>query len=378
MRPFNETITWIRFRTNLKQAPPAFWLLLGENTALIHALRGAPMPPGEARSLEQELLAYGLLSRLALDGSPLRAEQVLQYVGEPFPPSSAQAHLFAELDNLLHAGQRIRMDVPGAGSVLDTRTILAMHAALVQGMPRTAQGWRTNAPLPGPVPAVPAEMIALFMEELCDWLSGPELAAPSPAEAVPYALVRSMLAELHMAWIQPFTTANHQVAGLVGQHLLAQAGLAGAWAHLPSIHFHRTRPEYQRQIAQAAQGPGDTIPFLTYALRGICDGLKEITAAVHATQADGQWRAHLDLLLESTSVSQRERQYHVLLALGQANAPVPANRIAELNPTLARLYAGVSSKTLLRDVDALEQLGAVQRSAEGLRARKETVLAFRG
>ena len=80
MGPFDETITWIRFKTDLRQAPPSFWLLLGECVAMVNHIRGAPLPPVESRSLDKELLAYGLLARVVLDGSTLRAEQVLLHL----------------------------------------------------------------------------------------------------------------------------------------------------------------------------------------------------------------------------------------------------------------------------------------------------------
>jgi len=220
--------------------------------------------------------------------------------------------------------------------------------------------------------------VPVFMEELCDWLASAELAAPSPDEAPHYALLHSLLAELYIAWIQPFGNTDHRVAGLVGQHLLALGGLHGSWIHLPAVHFHRTRPEYQRQIAQAAQGAGDPIPFLAYALRGLLEGLRELTAAIRTAQADGQWRAHVEALLEGSTAPQHERQRQVLLALGDEPGPIALGRIPGLTPDLARLYAGVSGKTLQRDIEALDAAGAVQRSAEGVRARREIVLGFRG
>lgn len=378
MRAFDETITWIRFRTELRQAPPSFWLLLGECVALIEQLKGAPLPPSESRSLDQELLAYGLLARVVLDGSPLRAEQVLHHLEGQLRLPPSQAHLRTELDNLLHTGQRLHLELASGPVPLDAERILGYQAALTEGMPDAHAGWRTTPPSVAPVQAVPAEMVAIFMEELCDWLTGPELAPPSPDEAPHYALLHSLLAELYIAWIQPFGRTDHQVAGLVAQHLLAQGGLHGSWIHLPAVHFHRTRPEYQRQIAQAAQGAGDPIPFLAYALRGLLEGLKELTTAIRTAQADGQWRAHVEALLDAGTTPQHERQRHLLLALGEESGPIPLGRIAALTPELARLYAGVSGKTLQRDIEALDTAGAVQRGPDGVRARREIVLGFRG
>ena len=49
-----------------------------------------------------------------------------------------------------------------------------------------------------------------------------------------------------------------------------------------------------------------------------------------------------------------------------------------LSPTLAKLYADVSEKTLRRDVDALLEAGVIQREADGLRVDLSNLLAFKG
>ena len=66
-----------------------------------------------------------------------------------------------------------------------------------------------------------------------------------------------------------------------------------------------------------------------------------------------------------------------MLGLYEEQEPTAIGMISQLDPELARLYAGVSNKTLQRDVDALVDRGALQRTAEGVRARREIVRGFR-
>lgn len=379
MGPFEETITWIRFKTELRQAPPSFWLLLGECVAIVQHLRGAPLPPTESRSLNQELLAYGLLARVALDGSTLRAEQLLLHLDGQYKIPASHVHEIADVDRLSDSISALQLEFSTSTSNLTIDKILNYQRQLntsVGGRPGSV--WRSGPMPPGGLPGVPFEMIPLFMEELCDWLAGPDLAAPAPEEAQHYALLRSLIAELYLAWIQPFDTAGHRLAGLVGQHLLALGGLSGSWTHLPAVYYHRTRPEFLRQIGHAAQGMGDPIPFLAYSLRGLLDGLKELLGAIRNAQVHGQWCAHVEELFDASKGPQFIRQRSLLLGIGEEPEPIAMNLIAELNPELARLYAGVSTKTLHRDVDALVESGALQRTAEGVRARREIVMGFRG
>lgn len=379
MGPFDEIITWIRFKTDLKQAPPSFWMILGECVAMTYHIRGAPLPPIESRSLDNELLAYGLLARVVLDGSTLRAEQVLHHLDGRLRVSASQAQEIADLDNLYHTSARLYTELSVDQPPLTPDRILEFHGSLtaISGK-KTRSVWRDGPMPPGGLPGVPSEMIPLFMEELCDWLAGPELAAPTPAEIPHYAILRSMIAELYMAWIQPVATAGYRLSGLICQQLLAEGGLVGSWTFLPAVHYHRTKPEFLREVGHAAQGIGDPIPFLAYSIRGLLDGLKELANAIRNAQIDGQWRAHVEGLFEHAKGPQMTRQRQLLLGLGEESDPVPMATIAVLNPELARLYAGVSTKTLQRDIDALEDLGVVQRDLKGIRARREAVQGFKG
>ena len=122
---------------------------------------------------------------------------------------------------------------------------------------------------------------------------------------------------------------------------------------------------------------GDPIPFLAYSLRGLLDGLKELVGAIRNAQTHGQWRAHVENLLLGEKGPVMERHRALLLGLYEEQEPTAIGMISQLDPELARLYAGVSNKTLQRDVDALVDRGALQRTAEGVRARREIVRGFR-
>jgi len=56
--------------------------------------------------------------------------------------------------------------------------------------------------------------------------------------------------------------------------------------------------------------------------------------------------------------------------------PVAVGKITELTPRLAKTYAGISAKTLQRDLAAVEEMELVERKPEGVRARRELILAF--
>jgi len=65
-----------------------------------------------------------------------------------------------------------------------------------------------------------------------------------------------------------------------------------------------------------------------------------------------------------------------VLDLSPAREPVAVGKITELTPRLAKTYAGISTKTLQRDLAAVEEMELVERKPEGVRARRELILAF--
>ncbi len=372
MRAYQETITWLRFRTELRQAPPSFWLQLGECVAGLRHLTSIPLPVGEARSVERELLAAALHARLALDGNVVPMDHIRRHL-ESKTKSPLRGRSLAEVE----AMARVVSD-RGAFS-LDPEGMKQLHRAVVLGCEEDERPgqWRLHPTGGRPFEGVPPEVVGLFTEELCDWLGSSELQPPAADEEQAYALVRMLLAELYLSWIRPFSSAHSRFASVVGMALLREAALSATAAHAASIAFHRNAREFQRQAQQASEGTSDPIPFLAFALRGMNEVLREFHSRIRDMQTRGQWRAQLLELFQEGNDEPTRRQRQVLLDLASADAPVPLGLLDSLSPALAKLYAGVSEKTLRRDVDALLGAGVVHKDADGLSVDLSNVLAFK-
>ena len=70
------------------------------------------------------------------------------------------------------------------------------------------------------------------------------------------------------------------------------------------------------------------------------------------------------------------RQRHVALDLGDGEEWTEIGKISELTPRLAKAYAGRTSKTVQRDLNALVEIGLIVRESRKVRARREVILAF--
>ncbi|MBL7946606.1 MAG: hypothetical protein JNN32_11135 [Flavobacteriales bacterium] len=378
MRAYQDTITWLTFRVELKKAPPSFWLQLGQLDAGLRHLNGVPLAAAEARSVERDLVIRGVQSRLALDGVILPYEAIRSHLAGGSKPGAKVAGRAEVLGFLSSLGASGTSPHPPATDV-SPEGLKRIHATLFTGGSdqERAGHWRI-IPIGGrPWEGVPHEVVGLFAEELCDWLKSAELAAPAADEEQAWAVIRMLLAELYLFWIRPFTTGHARVAGVLGARLLRSAGSGPHAAHLLAIALHRNAAEFQRQVQHAAEGSADPTPFLAFAVRAMNEVLHEVHARVRDLQMRGQWRAQLLELFQDGNDEPTRRQRQVLLDLASADLPVPLNGLSILSPALAKLYAGVSEKTLRRDVDALLQAGVLQREPEGLRVDLTNILAFK-
>ena len=99
-----------------------------------------------------------------------------------------------------------------------------------------------------------------------------------------------MYAHLYLAWIHPFGDGNGRTARLVEFLLLANCGVVPMpAAHLLSNHYNLTRDRYYRELARASESGGDTLGFLTYAIEGFIDGIREVIGMVREQQVNIAW-----------------------------------------------------------------------------------------
>jgi hypothetical protein len=60
-------------------------------------------------------------------------------------------------------------------------------------------------------------------------------------------------------------------------------------AHLLSNHYNLTRDQYYRELDKASKSGGDTLGFLSYAITGFVDGIREAISMVREQQIHVAW-----------------------------------------------------------------------------------------
>lgn len=378
-RRYETTHPWIDFHADLTRLEPATWILLAEARAHCDHIAGVPLRPEVAKELQMISLVRGVHATTSIEGNTLSEEHVrARVLGDlPLPPS--RDYLGREVDNILSAlNGLVERVLTGKRIAITAALISALNHQALQGLPLeegTVPGeLRSHAVGVGRYRGAPSEDVPFLVERLCRWLDdmGSE---QLPGGEFTVAILQAILAHLYLAWIHPFGDGNGRVARLVEYAILFQSGIPAPAAHLLSNHYNLTRSRYYAELDRSSRRhPYDPTPFISYALQGFVDGLKEQLQTVRAHQLHATWVNYVHDRFEGEDTLALRRQKHLVLDLPDTWTPRAA--IRRVSVRLAEEYGRKTSKTITRDLNALERRGLVERDHRGIRPRRELVEAF--
>lgn len=383
----HPTHPWISFQLKLPQEDFRLWLHLGEASSKVDHLAGVPLKPSFAKRLHEIFLAKGVMATTAIEGNTLSEEQVeAQIRGElELPPS--QEYLQQEIQNILDVCNRevaLQLD---ANQKADEKPSLCV--SLIKEYNRSVlekleveEGvrpgeYRSHSVVVGNVyRGAPAQDCEKLMDQLCDWLNGPDFQPPHPDLKIPFALVRAVIAHLYLAWIHPFGDGNGRTARLLEFHILFSSGIPLPAAHLLSDHYNKTRTRYYRELDKASKSGGDVLPFIKYALEGFLDGIRGQISMIREQQLVVAWDNYVfESFRPIKSSPTQKRRRDLVLELSRHDW-VKTTAISTLSNTLARDYATAGERTIGRDLNAIAKLGLIDRRHGQVRAKVEMIQAF--
>jgi Fic family protein len=380
MRTFEQTHPWISFRWEPRRIPYPIWLLLGEAGALMRTLNQAALPVTAASEMDRTSRVQSLHALAAMEGNTLTETQVEQCLGPGLRLPASQAYLSVEILNLQKALQwtedRLRAEdrqfTPWSVQLLNAQVLkgLPWEEEVVPGDYRTVRQSRVQG-------GAPAEDIGFLMDRLSEWLSAERFAPEHQEERIAFSLVRGFLAQLYLLWIRPFAEGNLWTAWLVTHQFLLEAGLPPLAISGLVSHIGRARNAWLRESTSAAHGSGDPIPFIAFMSRGLVEALRELVTEVEEQQHQALLGGHLHQLFAADRTANGARRLRLMMALSEQAGSIPAARIAHLSPELAKLYARLDRKTLLRDLAYLQEQGMLQRDPSGVRIAHAPLRSFR-
>jgi Fic family protein len=381
-REYQETHPWISFRLDLEQAPWILWNNIGEAHSKCRHLARTPLPPRLARKMEQVYLAKGARASAAIEGNSLDEEQAVAAVEGNLKLPQGQEYLQQELENVIGALAGIEVEVHRDGHFEVTPeklrqlnkavlTDLDLEDHVVPGEFRT-----TGIAVGTAYRGAPARDCEFLVQAMCTWLNGPDFRQDGENHARDFlhAFLRAVVAHVYIAWIHPFGDGNGRTARLVEFGILTAAGIPSVAAHLLSNHYNATRASYYRQLDRASKSGGDLIPFFDYAAEGFVGELQQQLNDVHELIVQATWTNYVHSRFPTPTLTAR-RQRDLVLAL-PPDRFVPRAQLARLTPELAEAYATKKTKTVTRDLNALEKLELIERGSQGVRARREVMTSF--
>jgi Fic family protein len=380
-RTYLGTHSWIDFTLDLRRADPAFWMLLGEARSKIEHIAGSLLRPENAHELHQVFLAKGVLATTAIEGNTLSEEDARELIEGTLRLPPSQAYLAREMQNIIDAFNGIVGElVQGTAWPLSRGAIENYNGAILRELDLeehvVAGEVRRGSVVVANYRGAPAEDCGYLLERLCEWLDGDAFVPPTAEWALPYAILKAIVAHLYVAWIHPFGDGNGRTARLIELRILLEAGVPTPAVHPLSNHYNQTRTEYYRQLARASRTEAGVFDFVRYAAQGFVDGLGEQLSTIREQQFQDRWEQYIYQRFGGASGPTEHRRRRLVLELSKAGGPVPKSQLRRLSTQLYELYESKTDKTLTRDLNALTEMGLIRRAPQGYVPDRDVIQAF--
>lgn len=348
----------IRFRKQWKLTPEVLFEL-GQCNAMISAIAEMPLRPSHYHELRQVSLVKGAQATTAIEGNTLSEAEVERVIeGDELPPSKEYQAI--EVRNILDAMNGLLQEVvrDDRAQLIDRALLLRLHEMVGKDLGDHFDAipgrFREDQRLVGPYRCPDHRDVPDLVQQLCEWLRD-EFHYESGDQTFVDAVVQAIVTHVYIEWIHPFGDGNGRTGRLVEFYILLRAGLPNIASHVPSNFYNLTRPEYYRRLGEAGE-TGDLSGFIAYAVRGFRDGLAEILETIQYSQFEIAWRSYIHEVLADVHGHKDVRKRRRLLALAlPLEEGVTPEEAMTLDPRVAREYATVTERTMLRDLQMLEE-----------------------
>lgn len=372
---------WMTFEINLKELPYTTWIKLGECLSKCGHISRIPLKPETALEMHKIYLAKGVCATTAIEGNTLSEEQVRQAMEHKLTLPPSREYLKQEVDNILQLCNEITKDMcNGKQLLIKPEEIKRFNKTILQNVPCpdhvTPGEFRTVPVGVGPYKAVNHQDIEKLTIKLCDWLNS-DYFKITTTHPIISSIIKAIAAHLYIEWIHPFGDGNGRVGRILEFAILINSGVPSPAAHLLSNHYNATKSQYYLQLDMAGKKKS-VIDFINYAVQGFHDGLVEQLQYIFDQVLDTSWENYVYEKFKEHKRSEKpaKRMRSLVLELSRQHEPVFRDKLTTLSPKLIDLYKGGSTMMLSRDLNELERLGLIEKTAKGYKAKTEIMLGF--
>lgn len=383
-REYARTHPWITFGLDLTLLGAPAWMNLGEIRSKVDHVRQALLRPDMAQEMYEVFLTKGALATTAIEGNTMTEEEARAVLRSELELPESRKYQEQELRNIVVAFNEIKSEVmAGADTRLSVEKLRSFNEMVLRDLEVADEvvpgEIRTHSvTVGGRYRGAPAQDCEYLLEKLCEWLNGDTFKADHPSWEEPMAVLKAIMAHLYIAWIHPFGDGNGRTARLVELQILLAQSFPVPVGHLLSNHYNETRPKYGAELARASAA-SDPVPFIRYALQGLVDGLEMQLERIWAQQYSDRWEQFIYESFGGATGPSAHRRLRLVLALSrEPGGEAQIGQLRRLTAELVELYVGKTSKTVTRDINALVELGLIERRGGRLvRAKQEQIIAFR-
>lgn len=335
--------------------------MLGQCDAIVDAICQIPVQPDDRNKLLQVALIKGAQATTAIEGNTLTESEVRQ-VAEGASLAPSKQYQEREVRNILDAMNHLLESVAigGEAKLISPALVKQFHSEVGRDLGEHFNAipgqFRTDDRIVGPYKCPSPVHVEELMERLCTWLQQ-EFGFAKDSQTFADAVVQAIVTHVYLEWIHPFGDGNGRTGRLLEFYILLRAGNPDIASHILSNFYNQTRPEYYRQLDQAGKTK-DLSAFIRYAVQGYRDGLKAVTNAIADNNLKVSWKylvysAFADRSYRKKSVFKRRRNLALAIPPGDG---LELNKLMMLTPELARDYAVLTERTLVRDLEELREM----------------------
>lgn len=359
------------------------WYDLGQCYALIGAISHTAIRPDFRKKLNLVALIKGAVATTQIEGNTLTEEEVFALLDGKTKIPESREYQKKEVDNIVDALNQILTRVldEDCKDLISPRLLRQFHKDVGEGIGETFRAvpgeFRRNSVTVANYKPPSHDKIPELVERMCKWLDR-EFHFKHGNQQFWDSVTQAIVAHVYIAWIHPFSDGNGRTARLVEYYLLLRAGVPDIASHVLSNHYNLTRDLYYVRLRESTES-GDISGFISYAVTGFRDGLLNVLQTVQQNQMEITWGNYVREILDVSHAKGSNREVirrRRRMALETPDTLSDPEAVIASDPELMKQYRTLSQRTIQRDLEFLEEVHLIERTAGLIRGRREVMSEF--
>jgi Fic family protein len=334
--------------------------LLFEAKLLYGTIADLPILPEWSSYLEEELIRRSIFSTAAIEGNPLKEEEVAEIISQKEGRGKIISEARQVIVNLKKVYSHIKKVEPlteptkiTEDFIRETHRIITTDLDYTDNLPGSYRSHivKVGDDKHGGVYTPPKCLadIENLMKEFVEWINCEEVMGLD-------SLIRAALAHYHLGLIHPFGNGNGRTIRIIEAMLLRTSGVKYVPTMLSNYYYRKIDDYYFAFSLTRKNVDHDLTPFLKFMIDGVIESLNEIKNNVIYRIRLLLMRDYCAFLKSSRAIT--ERQHDLLSLLLETTKPISLKDLFNV-PPYRSLYRNVSERTARRDLSKLLEIGTL-------------------